>query len=499
MTNPHKRICIIGAGFAGLSAASHLAKQGNEVFILEKNGQAGGRARQFKHEGFVFDMGPSWYWMPDVFERYFQLFDRKVSDFYQLKRLDPSYRIFFENEHIMDVPAIMSELESLFEKYEKGSSKELKAFLEDSKYKYQVGMQDLVFKPGLSLLEFVDRRVIGGLFKMHLFSSISDYIRKKFKDSRLVRLLEFPVLFLGATPKDTPALYSLMNYADLALGTWYPNGGMHKIVEAMVEVAQEQGVKIHLNKSVEGFTFHSDGSISAVRTSDAEVFECDIVVGGADYEHLDQKVTPTSKRNYSPKYWDSRKMAPSSLLFYLGINTRVPGLLHHNLFFDEDFELHAKEIYDTPKWPSKPLFYVSCPSVSDATVAPQGKENLFLLIPVAPDLKDDEVTREKYFEKIMDRLEARVDFPIRKHIEFKRSYAHRDFKEDYNSFKGNAYGLANTLLQTAILKPSLKSKKIPNLYFTGQLTTPGPGVPPSLISGEVVSNQIAKDYKIPVL
>ena len=499
MSTPPKKICIIGAGFAGLSAASHLAKQGNEVFILEKNTQAGGRARQFENNGFVFDMGPSWYWMPDVFERYFKMFDHSVSDFYELIRLDPSYRIFFEDNHIMDVPAIMSELEDLFERYEKGSSRELKDFLKDSQYKYEVGMQDLVFKPGLSILEFADRRVMSGLFKMHLFSSISDYIRKKFSDTRLIRLLEFPVLFLGATPKDTPALYSLMNYADLALGTWYPKGGMHKIVEAMVKVAQEQGVKIHLGETVEGFEFDSTGNISAVRTSGSGSFSCDIVVGGADYEHIDQKITPATKRNYTPKYWDSRKMAPSSLLFYLGVNTRVPGLLHHNLFFDEDFELHAREIYDTPKWPTAPLFYVSCPSVTDESIAPKGKENIFLLIPVAPDLVDNEKTREAYFEKTMNRLEARINFPIRKHIEYKRSYAHSNFKEDYNSFKGNAYGLANTLLQTAILKPSLKSKKIPNLYFTGQLTTPGPGVPPSLISGEVVSKQIAKDYKIQIV
>jgi len=499
MISSPKNICVIGAGFAGLSAASHLAKQGNDVFILEKNNQEGGRARQFKNNGFTFDMGPSWYWMPDVFERYFGLFGHKVSEFYNLKRLDPSYRIFFEDEHIMDVPAIMSELESLFEKYERGSSKELRSFLKDSEYKYQVGMQDLVFKPGRSISEFMDRRVLGGLFKMHLFSSISHYIRKKFKDSRLVRLLEFPVLFLGATPKDTPALYSLMNYADLVLGTWYPEGGMHKIVEGMVTVAKEQGVKIHLNQSVTSFEFSSDSQISGIRTSDGSLFPCDIVVGGADYEHLDQKVTPKLKQSYSAKYWNSRKMAPSSLLFYLGVSTKIPGLLHHNLFFDADFELHAKEIYDDPQWPSNPLFYVSCPSVTDPTVAPEGKENIFLLIPVAPDLSDDEETRELYFEKIMDRLEKRIDFPIRRYIEFKRSYAHSNFKEDYNSFKGNAYGLANTLLQTAILKPSLKSKKIRNLYFTGQLTTPGPGVPPSLISGEVVSNEIAKDFKISVI
>ncbi len=330
---------------------------------------------------------------------------------------------------------------------------------------------------------------------MQLLSSMSNYVRKYFSNSQLIRILEFPVLFLGATPKDTPALYSLMNYADLSLGTWYPMGGMHRIVEAMVRVAEENGVRIHLNQEVKGFEYHADGKIAAVLT-DQSRFETDVVIGGADYEHIDQQLLPVEKRNYSKKYWDSRKMAPSSLLFYLGVNKRIPNLLHHNLFFDEDFGLHATEIYDDPKWPSKPLFYVSCPSKTDSSVAPEGSENLFLLVPVAPGLTDDEATREKYYHLIMDRLEARTGTDIRSHVVYKRSYAHRDFIEDYHAFKGNAYGLANTLGQTAVLKPSLKSKRISNLYFTGQLTTPGPGVPPSLISGEVVSGEVAKDLKI---
>lgn len=489
------KACVIGAGFAGLSAATHLARKGFEVCIVEKNEQAGGRARKFEAQGFVFDMGPSWYWMPDVFDRYFSLFGYRTEELYDLHRLDPSYRVFFENNEAVDVPADAEALYALFESKESGSAPKLKKFLEESAYKYQVGMQDLVFKPGRSLLEFADTRVLGGLMRMQLLSSMSNYVRKYFSNSQLIRILEFPVLFLGATPKDTPALYSLMNYADLSLGTWYPMGGMHRIVEAMVRVAEENGVRIHLNQEVKGFEYHADGKIAAVLT-DQSRFETDVVIGGADYEHIDQQLLPVEKRNYSKKYWDSRKMAPSSLLFYLGVNKRIPNLLHHNLFFDEDFGLHATEIYDDPKWPSKPLFYVSCPSKTDSSVAPEGSENLFLLVPVAPGLTDDEATREKYYHLIMDRLEARTGTDIRSHVVYKRSYAHRDFIEDYHAFKGNAYGLANTLGQTAVLKPSLKSKRIGNLYFTGQLTTPGPGVPPSLISGEVVCGEVVKDFKI---
>ena len=497
--SPKPKACVIGAGFAGLSASTHLARKGFDVTLVEKNDQAGGRARQFQKDGFVFDMGPSWYWMPDVFDRYFELFGYQTSDLYKLVRLDPSYRVFFENEEVVDVPASMEELYALFETRESGSSENLKRFLNESAYKYQVGMQDLVFKPGRSLMEFADSRVIGGLFRLQLLSSMSNYVRKFFKDPHLIRILEFPVLFLGATPQDTPALYSLMNYADLSLGTWYPMGGMHKIVEGMVKVAENEGVNIQLNDEVTGFSFGAGNEIDKVITSRSGEIECDILVGGADYHHIDQHLLPAHLRNYTSKYWDKRKMAPSSLLFYLGVNRRVPGLLHHNLFFDEDFGLHAHEIYNDPKWPSKPLFYVSCPSKTDASVAPEGQENLFLLIPVAPDLEDTPEMRERYFELVMDRLEARTATPIREHIVYKRSYAHNDFKSDYHAFKGNAYGLANTLSQTAILKPSLKSKKIQNLYFTGQLTTPGPGVPPSLISGEVVSGEVVKDLKMNVL
>jgi len=483
-----KKVIVIGSGFASMAAATCLADKGLEVVVLEKNNQAGGRARQFKAEGFTFDMGPSWYWMPDVFENYFSLFGKKVSDYYQLERLDPSYQVFFEEE-AWKIPANLQELKDQFENREKGSSIGLEKFLQEAEYKYRVGMDDLVQKPALTIMEYANWKVISGAFRLQLFNSLSDHLKRFFKDEQILKILEFPVLFLGAEPEKTPALYSLMNYADIQLGTWYPKGGMHEIVKAMKKLAEEKGVVFHFNKEVKEFKTGKD-KVTAV-TAAGEDFTADYYVSGADYHHTEQ-ILGNEKRNYSEEYWDSRKMAPSSLLFYLGINRRVEGLLHHNLFFDEDFKLHAKEIYDDPKWPSKPLFYVSAPSVTDSSVAPEGMENLFVLMPVAPNLDDDESTREKYFEIMMDRLEERCGHSIREHIVYKRSYAHSDFIKDYHAYKGNAYGLANTLRQTAILKPSLKSKRLKNLYYTGQLTTPGPGVPPSLISGQVVAKEILK-------
>lgn len=487
------KVTIIGAGISSLSAASFLGKAGYEVTILEKNETIGGRGRQFKADGFVFDMGPSWYWMPEVFENFYQKFGYTTSDFYDLKRLDPSYNVFWKDGTKTGIPASIDQLYDWFETQEKGSAPKLKKFLADAQYKYEVGMNDLVFQPSLKYKEFADMRILKGLFKLQLLSSFSKYIRKYFKNEKILSLLEFPILFLGAMPKDTPALYSLMNYADISLGTWYPMGGMYHFIAAFEKIAKENGVKILTNHEVTGIK--KDGkNVTHVSTIHGDI-ETDILISGADYQHTDDKILEKDA-NYSNDYWDKRTMAPSSLLFYLGINKKLEGLEHHNLFFDEDFEQHASEIYQNPTWPSAPLFYASVPSKTDNSVAPEGCENLFLLVPIAPDLKDDEATRERYFDLLMNRLEAKTGQKIKEHIIYKRSFCLDDFKKDYHAFKGNAYGLANTLKQTAIFKPSLKSKKLKNMFYTGQLTVPGPGVPPSIISGEVVAKQVMKEFGI---
>ncbi len=485
-----KKVGVIGSGFAGLAAASCLAQKNYDVTIFEKNSSAGGRARKFEKDGFLFDMGPSWYWMPDVFEKYFALFGKKPSDFFDLHRLNPSYRVFFGKDDVWDIPAGEDQLCDYFEKIEKGSGAQLKQFLAEGKYKYEVGINKLVYKPGISITELMDMELAKGVFKLHVFESVSAYVKKHFIDPRLVQLLEFPVLFLGAPADKTPALYTLMNYADVSLGTWYPMGGMHKIVEGMVSVAKNLGVKFEYNSEVEKIIVRNK-KVSGIQTNGSE-HPLDYLVAGADYHHVEQDLLPAEYRRYSEDYWQKRVMAPSSLIYYLGVNKRVKGLLHHNLFFDRDFSKHAKEIYESPQWPTDPLFYVSVPSKTDNQVAPEGCENIFLLLPVAPGLKDDETVREKYFNLMMDRIEKLTGDSWRDNIIYKRSYAHSDFLSDYHAFKGNAYGLANTIMQTANLKPSILNKTLPNLFYTGQLTVPGPGVPPSLISGQVVAGELIK-------
>jgi phytoene desaturase len=487
-----KKVIVIGSGFAGLSAATTLADRGYHVTLLEKNDSPGGRARVFEAEGFKFDMGPSWYWMPDVFEAYFNRFGKKTTDYYELVRLSPGYTIVFDQNDRMTIPADMTELEAMFDSYEPGAGLRLREFLKQAAYKYEVGINNLVYKPSRSITEFTSPKLLFDVLRMDVFQSMSKHVRKFFTHPQLIKLMEFPVLFLGATPQNTPALYSLMNYADLSLGTWYPQGGMFEIVKGFVSLAEEKGVKIIYNAEVTAVD--ATGRRATAVQSTAGTFEADIVVAGADYHHIDQKVLKPEHRNYTPDYWKKRTMAPSSLLFYIGLNKRLEGLTHHTLFFDEEFDQHAHDIYTDPKWPSKPLFYTSLSSKTDPSVAPEGCENLVILVPLAPDLEDTEAIREKYYNLIMDRFERLIGQSIRDAVVFKRSYAHNDFKADYHAYRGNAYGLANTLLQTAILKPQLKNKKLDNFYFTGQLTVPGPGVPPTIISGQVIAEEIFKEF-----
>ena len=484
------RIGVIGSGFASLSAATYLADQGQNVTVYEKNSCLGGRARKFVQNGFVFDMGPSWYWMPDVFDRYFENFGKKVSDYYELTRLDPSYRVYYGERDFIDVPADLESLFSVFESVEDGSGERLRNFLSQAKVKYEVGIKDLVYKPGRSITEFFDIRLINGLLKMDVLTPMSRHTEKVVKNPKLKKILDFPLLFLGSTPNNTPALYSLMNYADMVLGTWYPMGGMNKIIEAMVDLATERGVRFITDSAVNQI-IPKGGEL--ILDSNSNSVPYDAVVSGADYHHSDHDLLTRKHRNYSSKYWESRTMAPSSLIFYIGVNKKVNNLLHHNLFFDQDFEKHATEIYDEPQWPSDPLFYVCCPSKTDDSVAPEGMENLFVLIPVATGLNDSSEIHNRYFETIISRLERLIGDDLKDHIVYKKTFSVEDFTHEYNSFKGNAYGLANTLKQTAILKPSIRNKKIKNLYYTGQLTVPGPGVPPSIISGEVVAKELLKD------
>lgn len=483
-----KKIVIIGSGFSSLSASCYLAQAGYEVSILEKNQESGGRARQLKKEGFTFDIGPTFYWMPDVFEKFFADFGKKVSDYYQLEKLNPAYEVYFGENDSIQIADKLEEIKATFESHEPGAAKKLQKFIDKAGKNYDIAIKDLVYKPGKNLFEIITPQTA---LKLNEFvDNIKSLVARYIKNPKLRQILEFPVLFLGAKPGKTPAFYNFMNYADLQLGTWHPKGGMYAVVEGMVALARELGVKIIHNSPVEEIVIEN-GKVRGVRTPEATYY-CDLLLSGADYHHTEQ-LLPAEYRQYSEKYWNSRTFAPSALLFYIGFDRHIDRVSHHTLFFDTDFEDHARNIYDKAAWPEAPLFYTSFPGKTDDSVVPKGKDSAIVLIPLAPDLEDSTETREKYFNIIIERMEKATGQEIRSHILFNESFCVDDFKKEYNSFKGNAYGLANTLLQTHILRPRLHSKKVKNLFFTGQLTLPGPGVPPSLISGEIVSKLIIEN------
>ena len=482
-----KSISIIGSGFSALSASCYLAQAGHKVSIYEKNDTVGGRARQLIKDGFTFDIGPSWYWMPDIFEKFFNDFGKSTSDYYQLDKLSPAYKIFFSDE-VITIGDHMDQICEEFERIESGSSKPLRKFISQAQEHYDIAINKVVLKPGLSPFELVTKETVTRVDRF--FKTISSEVRKNFKNPKLISTLEFPVLFLGAKPSQTPSFYSFMNFADFGLGTWHPKGGMYEIIKAMKSLAESLGVKINTNSNVEKINVNNSRATSIV--VNGATIQSDVILSGADYHHS-ETLLASKHRQYSEAYWEKRTFAPSSLLFYVGFDKKLKDIEHHNLFFDTNFETHAENIYDDPKWPDNPLFYVNFPSVTDESMAPEGCETGFFLIPIAPGLEDTPELRQQYFDIIINRFENLTDQKVQDHIIFKESFCVNDFVNEYNSYKGNAYGMANTLLQTAFLRPKLKSKKVEGLYFTGQLTVPGPGVPPSLISGKLVAELIEKN------
>lgn len=487
-TNVHtlKKIIIIGSGFSSLSAACYLAKEGYDVTIYEKNESIGGRARQLIYNGFTFDIGPTFYWMPDVFERFFADFGTSTKEFYELIRLDPGYEVYFDKGKSIRLSANFEQITHTFEQHEAGSSRVLKRFMKSAEINYRVAMDKVVYKPGKSPLELVMPATI--MRVSQFFSSLSHTVRKDIKNPMLRQILEFPVLFLGARPCDLPSFYRFMNYADMILGTWHIQGGMFQLVKAMHKLATQLGVTVHTNSSVERIHV-KDGKVTGVQVNGKHE-KADVVVSGADYHHT-ESLLEWKYRNYSTYYWKSRVMAPSALLFYIGFDRELENVSHHTLFFDTDFDEHANKIYLRPGWPEKPLFYASFPTKTDKSIAPEGKDAAIILIPIAPGLDDTPEIRKQYFNQIIERMEKLTGQSLQKDILFYKTYAVNDFVKDYHAYKGNAYGLSNTLLQTAFLKPKIQNKKVRNLFYAGQLTVPGPGVPTTIISGKIAAGLAA--------
>lgn len=485
-------VIIVGSGFSGLATAALLAKDDFHVTVVEKNEQPGGRASVWKEGGFTFDMGPSWYLMPDVFERYFAEFGKKPQDLMELVRLDPSYRVFFGHGDSLDISADLENNLTLFNSMEDNGAEKMRKYLDSAKHQYDVAMNEFIYKDYKHLTDFFNRKLVMEGAKLHIFDKLDHYAQRFFENPRIRKILEYNIVFLGGTPYNTPALYALMSHVDFNLGVWYPMGGIGKLVEAFYKLGESYGVEYIFNEEVKKIEVEEKTAKKIITNSNT--YEADVFIVNADYAYAETQLLEKKNQTYPEKYWKGKAIAPSALLFFLGINGKVNNLRHHNLYFHPQWEKHFETIFKKLAWPKEPSYYVSCPSKTDSSVAPKDYENIFILVPVAPGLEDNEKVREKYYVQILEHLEGLVGESIRDRVVVKRTFAHKDFADRYNAYKGTALGFAHTLRQTAIFRPRHKSKKVKNLYYTGHYTHPGIGVPMVVISSQILSKVIGRDH-----
>jgi phytoene desaturase len=485
-------VTVVGGGIGGLSAAAFLAADGAEVRVLEKNEQLGGRASRMHRDGFTFDMGPSWYMMPDVFERFFAQFDRQPSDYYDLEHLDPHYRVFFTDGDQVDVTGDREQLVDLFESYESGAGEAFRDYLETSQEHYETAMPHFVYEDRSRLRDYVDLDVLRAApVGLSLLGTMEGHVADYVDHPKLRQLLQYTLVFLGGSPHNTPALYNIMTHVDVNLGVYYPDGGLGAVVDALVELGGELGVTYETGAEVTGMAGRPAGV--RVETADQGSATTDAAVANADYAHVERELLSPSDRQYGDAYWEERTYAPSAYLLYLGVEGDIDPLAHHSLVLPPDWDRHFEQIFDDPAWPDDPAFYVCAPSVTDDSVAPADHSTLFVLVPIAPGLADGPEARADYRDLVLERLATHTGVDVRDRIVVEEDFCVSEFAERYNATQGTALGLAHTLRQTALLRPSNTSKTVDGLYYTGAFTTPGIGVPMCLISGEHTARAVRRD------
>jgi len=496
-------VTIVGAGLGGLATAAYLADAGADVTVYEKNDQIGGVASRIHADGFHFDAGPSWYLMPDVFERFFGHFDRSPEDYYELERLDPHYRIFFKDgdgrgrtgatdgdPEYVDVTPDHEQVKDLFESFEDGGAEAFEAYLDEAEYTYEVGMEHFVYEDRPRFRDYVDRDVLRNAEGITLLGTMQDHVEGYFEDPRLQQIMQYTLVFLGGSPHNTPALYNLMSHVDFNLGVWYPEGGIKGVVDAVADLGRELGVTIETGREVRGLDPTDSGS--TVRTpGDRHV--PDAVVANANPAHVERDLLPDGVRNRRPRYWTSRTYAPSAFMLYLGVEGDVDPLAHHTLVLPADWDPHFEGIFEEPRWPENPAYYLSVASKTDDEVAPDGHSAVVVLVPIAPGLDDDEETRERYRDRILADLAENTGVDLRDRIVVERSVCVSDFASRYNAPRGTALGLAHTLRQTGPFRPGHRARSVDGLYYVGSYTTPGIGMPMVLISGEHAADAVATD------
>jgi phytoene desaturase len=489
-----RTVAVVGGGFGGLSAAAYLAAAGAEVTVLEKNEQLGGRASVLDRAGFRFDMGPSWYLMPDVFERFFAHFDREPTDYYTLEHLDPHYRIFWKDGDRLDVSADLETTKAAFESYEAGAGEALERYLERSKETYEVGMEQFVYTDRPRFRDYLDWDVARNARGLGLLGSMRDHVSQFFDHEKLRQVVQYSLVFLGGSPTNTPALYNLMSHVDFNLGVHYPDGGIGAVVDGIAELCRELGVEFRTGVEVHQITGRR--GTFRLKTTAAPV-ETDLVVSDADYAYTEQSLIAPENRQQDESYWEDRTYAPSAFLLYLGVAGDLDKLAHHSLVLPTNWDAHFEAIFDDPAWPDDPAYYLCAPSVTDDSVAPEGCSALFALVPVAPGLEDSEAVRDAFRDQLLDDVAANTGVDLRERILVEESFSVSDFASRYNAREGTALGLAHTLRQTGPLRPSHRSSALEGLYYTGAYTTPGIGVPMCLISGQHAAEALIADEPSP--
>lgn len=494
MENHKKRAVIIGSGFGGVGLAAMLAKAGYAVDVYEKNESLGGRASVFDAEGFHFDMGPSWYLMPDVFERYFALLGEDVADHLNLVKLSPSYRVFFKDkQRVVDLYSDLARDAATFEAMEPGAGTALAEYLRQAKKKYDIGVGRFVYKNYDHFRDFLTREFLLEGRKLSVFISMHRYVKRFFKNPDVQKMLQHTLLFLGNSPYNAPALYSMLSHVDLGQGVFYPMGGIGKVIEAIVNIGKKHGVQFHTNALVENIETEN-GKACGIRLANGEFVPADIVISNTDLFHANMQLLNAEEREHDAAYWEKKVMAPSAFLLYLGTSKKFSSITHHNLVFSKDWKQNFTEIFDAPVLPSDPSFYVCAPSVTDASVAPEGSENLFVLVPIAAGLTLTAEQLDAYEQKILTTMETEMGMDgLRAAITYRRRFAVDDFAARYHSYRGSGLGLSHTIMQTAIFRPNTYSKKVKDLYFVGADTNPGIGMPMCLVSAQLVYKRLIGD------
>ncbi|MDX1663564.1 MAG: phytoene desaturase family protein [Candidatus Promineifilaceae bacterium] len=484
---------VIGAGLGGIATAARLARNGYDVTVVEKNSQAGGRCNQIWRDGHRFDIGPTLFLMPEVFAETYAAVGERMEEHLHLHRIDPTYRIYFQDGLELALTADLQKMQEQLEAIEPGSFGGLLRYLAEGHRHYKMSLKHFVGRNFYSLLDYFSPRNLPLLFQLKALVKHYDNIDNYFSDPRLKAAFTFQNMYLGLSPYDAPATYSLLQYTELADGVYFPEGGMYRIIESLVEIAESHGARFLYDAPVTAIEI-ADGQATGVRLEDGRTLSADVVVANADlpyvYEHLLQDEAQTEKLA-------KKKYTCSAIMFYWGVDKVYPELGHHNVFLADEYKASFDRIFQDYTLPDDPSFYVHAPARTDAAAAPAGEDTLMVLVPVGH--LSDEVRQEwpalqaRARETVLHGLKKIGVDDLEEHLKFEISYTPLDWQREYNLARGAAFGLSHNFTQVGYLRPQNRHPQYHNLYFVGASTHPGTGLPIVLLSARLTTERILRD------